>query len=86
LASHSDGGHVARKVEALTVASIRILLMGLPILCIVACVFYSEVRRALVDRFIAQTDLLKLDAEKKRMEIEFKRANNVIELVRKVEE
>jgi hypothetical protein len=51
----------------------------------VFCIFYPEGRQALLERARARTDLEVLAVEQKRMEIEFQRANNVIDLVQKVE-
>jgi hypothetical protein len=49
------------------------------------CIFYLDGRDALLRRAKARTELEELAVEQKRLEIESQRANNVIELVQKVE-
>jgi hypothetical protein len=51
----------------------------------VACVFYCEGRQSLLERDRARTDLEWLAVEKKRMEIEFLRFNNMVDLVQRLE-
>jgi hypothetical protein len=51
----------------------------------VACVFFCEGRKALLERARARTALAVLAVEEKRMEIQFQRANNVIDIGQKLE-
>jgi hypothetical protein len=72
----------------------REFLMALPNLCIRAwpsllagaCMFYREGRQALLERTRARTDLEMLAVQEKRMELEFQRANNAIDLVQRLEQ
>jgi hypothetical protein len=82
-----------RQLSLSAEAVMREFLLAMPTLCIrawrsllvVACVFYREGRQALLERAQARTDLEVLATEQKRMEMEFQRANHVVDLVQKVE-
>lgn len=71
----------------------REFLKYLPDLCIrawrsisaIACLFYQEGRQNVLERNKARTELEVLAVEEKRMEIEYQRANNAVDLVKKVE-
>jgi len=52
---------------------------------LVACVFHREGQQALLDSVRARADLLLLAVEQKRVEIEFQRANNIVDLAQNVE-
>jgi hypothetical protein len=66
---------------------------ALPKLCVrawralsaVACLLFREGRQNMLQRDKARTDLELLAVEQKRMEIDFQRANNAVDLVKKVE-
>ena len=51
----------------------------------IGCLFYQEGRSSLLLRNMARTELEILNVEQKRLEIEFQRANGMIDLAQKVE-
>lgn len=63
----------------------RLCLRACQSLWAIACVFYRDGRQALLERARARTELEVLAVEQKRMEIDFQRANHVIDLFQKAE-
>lgn len=63
----------------------RLFIRSLRSLVAIACVFYRQGRQFLLELAKARTDLAMLAVEQKRLEIEYQRANHVIDLVQKVE-
>jgi hypothetical protein len=47
--------------------------------------FYDQGRQALLERVRATTDLRKLDVDQREMDINFQKANKIIELIQKIE-
>jgi hypothetical protein len=88
--AQSSGGSIG---EAVKMREFLIALALLPKLGIRArrhllagaSVFYREGREALLERTKARTALETLAVQQKRMELEFQRANNVVDLVKRLE-